>query len=160
MRFLTAGVLIFLTATVFGQAQATTGGVTYLNKNENDSDADYKKRGYYVGPHILGDTITMLMNKFENDYVFYEETEGAYSVEEKVILKPYLYNSVKKIERKYRKGVKKGKIKPDVAYSKLKLLLKRAIRMKTYNTKEVESTLKKLRKPEEKEEYLLSLKFN
>ena len=126
---------------------------------ENNEGANSKKRGYYVGPHVLGDTITMLLNKFEMDFVYYESGDGAYSVEEKKIIKPVLYKSIKKLVKQYTKDVKKGNVAGDLAYSRLKLIIQRGIRLKNYDTFKVENELNAIKSVEELEEYILKLKF-
>ncbi len=161
MKFILITLFLILSIETYSQAQANlSGGVTYLNKNENTQGNNSKKKGFYVGPHILGDTITMLLNKFENDYVYFETLQGAYGVEEKKVIKPELYSSIKKIEKKYSKGVKKEKIASDLAYSRLKLILQKGIKLMNYNTTKVESDLKNIKSLEAAETYILNLKFN
>ena len=158
MRLIIAGILIIGSFTTYAQAVANTGGITYLYKNEG-TIKEPEKKGYYIGPHVLGDTITMLMNKFESEYVYYESTVGAYSTEEKKIFKPFLYQSIKKINKKYEKDIKKDRIDVVTAYERMKKILKMAIKLKNYQTQEVERTLKTLKSAEEKEAFLMSLKF-
>lgn len=155
--------LILLVATAFadvlGQAIAADGGgAIYLNKNEADIDNSLK-RGYYVGPHILGDTITMLLNKFENDYSYYKESGGAYSTEEKIVLKAPIYKAVKKVNKYYEKGVKKNKLAEASSYESMKRVLNIAIKLRNYDTRTVEAGLGKLKTVKEIEDYLYSLKF-
>lgn len=155
----------FLICTLFyfnstAQVAFSDNGVMYLNKNEKPANTgDEYKRGSYVGPHILGDTITGLLNKFEHDYTYYKPSGGAYSTDMLVINKLPIYKSVKKINKHYEKALKKGKVEEQEAYNNLKKLLLIAIKLNTYYTAEVEEHLKKIKDPEELEEYILSLKF-
>ena len=45
------------------------GGVIYLKPLSAASPANLK-RGSYVGPHVLGDSVTHLLNNFEREYVY------------------------------------------------------------------------------------------
>ena len=75
------------------------GGLIYLNPNSSGDNSDNLKRGYYVGPHPLGEDITRKLNDFEEAYVYFEESGGAYSVEQKKYNKPVLYRSIKKLSK-------------------------------------------------------------
>ena len=159
-------IIIINAVTTYGQVRFSgdsetygTGSVTYLNKRTTSLGEDVTKRGYYIGPHALGDTITILLNKFENDFVYYEMGIGAYAVEEKKIIKPAIHKAVWRINKYYEKKVEKGDITEQNAYSRMKSVLKKAIRLKNYHTEDVEAKLKKIRKASEIEEYFDKIKF-
>lgn len=152
--------LFFLIPTVVnGQAVVSDGaGGIYLNKNESTSSND-KKKGFYVGPHILGDSITLLINAFENKYVYFQETGGAYNTEEKIVNKPNIYKAVNKVRKHYEKSFKKGKVNLNMAYFKLNKVYRLGIRLWDYQTYKVEKEIKQLKTVEEIENYLFALKF-
>ncbi len=158
MKFFVFACALLVSMMSFGQAQVCYSGVTYLNKNESRLGKDATKRGYYVGPHALGDTITMLLNRFENDYVYYEEGDGAYRVEEKKIVKPSLYRAIKKIEKHYSKSLKKNSVDESYAYSRLKLIIRKGITLMNYDTREFEEQLRKIKSIERTEEFILKVK--
>ena len=135
-------------------ASNSGSGAVYLNKNESGAGGSAKKRGYYVGPHVLGDTITALLNKFENYYVYYEESGGAYSVEEKIIIKPQIYKAVKRVNKYYEKGFDKGTVPRREAYASLKSVLTKSIKLRDYYTENVERDLKKMKDGKEIVEYI------
>ena len=135
------------------------GAMVVLDPTSISVGDNAKKRGYYVGPHVLGDTITMLMNKFQNDYVYYESTGGAYNVEEKKIIKPSIYRAILKVNKHYEKAVSKGNITEGNAYGRMKSILRKGIELKNYYTEDVEVQLKKLKKAEDIERYLDTIKF-
>lgn len=154
----------FLTCSLIGKAQFSetgvrTDGLIYLNENQTAVGSSATKRGYYVGPHVLGDTITMLLNKFENDYVYYEQGTGAYAVEEKKIIKPVIYKSVKKVSKYYEKKVDKGEITERNAYVRVKSILAKAIKIRNYYSEDVELDLKRIKKAADIEEYFDKIKF-
>ncbi|MFT7029767.1 MAG: hypothetical protein ACI83W_001010 [Marinoscillum sp.] len=153
----TVGILV-LGNVAFSQSIANTGGITYLYKNDADPKTP-DKPGFYVGPHVLGDTITSLMNALEKSYVYYVETEGAYSTEEKKIYKPSIYMAAKRINKKLEKDIKKDKIEPEAAYPILKHTLLVAIKLKNYNTEIVERELKSIKDLDELVDYFNDIKF-
>lgn len=160
MRKFLFGVFLGTSITMYSQVQVNFSGLMYLNKNESSEGKDATKRGYYIGPHALGDTITMLLNRFENDYVYYKQEDGAYKVEEKKVIKPRLYSAIKKIEKVYMKDLKKGMVEETYVYSKLKLILQRGIKLKLYDTRKVEEELKQIKSVKKMEAYIMALKFH
>lgn len=137
-------------------------GMMYLNKNESEPSDLGIKRGYYVGPHVLGDSITQLLNKFEEEYVYYKKTEGAYATEEKKNIKFSIYKAVHRVDDYYVKGIKKGKIDASrigEAKKNLKMILSKGIRLKSYFTVQVEEDLRKVKAPEEIILYFEKIKF-
>ena len=163
MKFKVLGSLLFIVLcynTSFGQSMTSdSGGALYLYKSETSNPADLFKRGYYVGPHVLGDTITMLLNAFEQKFTYFKKSEGAYATEEKVVLKRDIYRAINQVNNYYEKGVKKGRISTDEAYSKVKAILTTGVKLMDYNTTQVESQLRKIKSIQETENYLLSIKF-
>lgn len=159
----TLSILCLFIATIafsqFSETGARADGIIYLNEQQTAEGSNAKKRGYYVGPHVLGDTITMLLNKFENDYVYFQETGGAYSVEEKKIIKPSIYRAIKRVNKHYEKTLAKGQITEGNAYARLKAVIYKGLELKNYYTSDVEKRLQKIKKPEEIERYLTSIKF-
>ena len=155
-------ILLFVSLGFSGSAQTFLSfddhGVTYLFKN-TVSNENYRKTGYYIGPHVLGDTITMLLNKFESEYVYFVESDGAYSIEEKKFLKPEIYKTVTKLNKHYEKELKKNRIDERDAYNKLNRILTIGIKLKYYQTVELESKLKQIKELIKKEDYLLAVKF-
>lgn len=156
--------LVFLSVCDLVKAQAIateSGGAIYLNKNEADVEEE-GKRGYYVGPHILGDSITEMMNKFEKEYVYYVKTGGAYSTEEKKTIKYPIYKAVHRVNKYFEKNIKKDKIDASEigeAKKELKMVLKKGIMLKDYYSTKVEEDLRKMKSPKEIIEYFEKIKF-
>ncbi len=165
IRTILIGAALFLqafTSSLLAQAMVTeSGGSIMLFRNESESDLLKKsKRGFYVGPHMLGEEITQKLDEFEKRYVYYKETQPPYPTLEKMVLKPKIYNAVKKMEKYYRKGALKSKIPLMEAQEKLTKVLDIGIKLMNYNTPVVEQYLASKHKEEEIEAYLLNLKFN
>jgi hypothetical protein len=159
MRLLLA--ITLLTISLYANAQAVAnvgGGMTYLYKNEA-SEKNYNKVGSYTRNHKLGDNITTLMDKFESEYVYYEESGGAYSVEEKKFIKPNIYLAVQRLDKYYVKAVRKDKISQEEANAIMAKVLSLAIKLKNYQTSEVEIDLEGEKDEEKITEYFMNIKF-
>ncbi len=140
------------------QTGGSGGGIFYLNKNNSGNPNDYE-RGFYIGPHVLGEEFDRLMNKYESAYTYFVEGSGGYAVKQKRIEKAPLYRSVNKVLKSYEKLFKKGKITLEDFESKSTKLVKLAVELIGYNTDVVESDLKNIKSVDEIEDYLLALKL-
>lgn len=152
-------IFILSAAVVQGQNIMSGGagdGVVYLKPLGSESPAGLK-RGSYVGPHLLGDTITQLLNAFEREYVYYKKTSGAYPVEEMVINKRHIYKTVHQLDDYFKDGIQKGEVTITEAYSRYKKILEIGLRLKEFETTQLEKDLKKIKTPQEKEKFLLGL---
>ena len=147
--------------TFYTQAQSIVSdraGIMYLYPNESREGANFR-RGVYVGPHELGDTIASKLNEVEKRFIYFKPGFGAYAVEEKITLKSQVYKSTKKIDSYITKLFLSGKISRDEASTRLQRVLDVVIKLINYDTNQVERDLKKLKSPESAEEYLIRLKF-
>lgn len=133
--------------------------IFYLKPMGTSAPADMK-RGSYVGPHIFGDSVTYLMNEFERSYVYFKTSSGAYPVEEKVVLKRNIYKKVHEFEDFITKSFTHGLVTPEDGAKRLNRILKVGIKLMSYETRQVEMDVKKIKVPTEFEKYLLNLRFN
>ena len=143
----------------FSQATISSDGpVFYLNPNGGTPKTDYR-RGSYVGEHFFGEEVGALQNTFEMTYTYFMPGDGAYAVETKMIFKPEIYNTTKKIISTYQKEVKKKRLPYTMAEAKAKALLTRVNLLANYQTDDVEKFLKKEKDLESAANYLLELKL-
>ncbi len=140
---------------------AESGGVLYLNSNGGaDEVSSSYRRGAYVGPHELGETVTDLLNKFEMKYTYYKPgNEGAYATEERIVTRKPIYKAVKKVVKHYEKEYKKDRVNQAYATAKVERVLNVALRLTTFYTEPLERKLKKLKDVEDIEEQLMKIKF-
>lgn len=131
-------------------------GVFYLKPMDSSAPSGLM-RGSFVGPHLLGDTITYLFNEFEKEYVFYKKTSGAYPVEEMVIQKRQIYKSVHQLDDYFKKILLDGSITKPEAVSRFRKILEIGLKLSRFETAQFEKDLKKIRDPEEKEEFFQKL---
>ena len=124
-------------------SQLSDGGGVLMLIDLEDDEREKLERGSYSGkPHVLGDSITSLLDKVEYTYVYYTETEGAYSAKEKNFDKPIIYSSLNKVIRHYDKMLRKDKIEEDKARQELFEILNNGIALKNYQTQVFEEQLK------------------
>lgn len=116
------------------------------------------KRGSFVGEHTLGDTISRKLDLFERTYVYFKNSGGAYSVEEKVILKNNIYKQVKRFDQFIKAGYSDNAIELANAQLRLNRVLDVSIKLMDYDTRKVEKDIKKL-EPTQFEGYIANLKF-
>jgi hypothetical protein len=148
------------TQNISAQAVANdASGVMYLFPNEVRSNNSFR-RGVFAGQHIFGDTITYKMNEFEKKYVYFKPGNGAYAVEEKIILKPQIYKSIKKLDTFFEKEFSEGRMSVVVASDRFTKVLDVGLKLINFQTVQVEKDIKKLKDPLALEKYLLSLKFS
>lgn len=132
-------------------------GVIYLKPLSGASPANLK-RGSYVGPHILGDSVTNLLNNLEREYVYFKPTYGAYAVEEKVILKRTLYKKVHDFDKYIAKEYLSDPSAKQEVTARLVSVINIGIKLLSFDTNQVEKDIKKL-EPADFEKYLLGLQF-
>lgn len=132
-------------------------GVIYLKPLSGASPSNLK-RGSYVGPHLLGDSVTSLLNNFERQYVYFKQTYGAYAVEEKVIMKPGIYKKIHDFDKYIvRTYVSDPSAKQEVTV-RLVTVINIGIKLLNFDTNQVEKEIKKL-EPLDFEKYMLGLQF-
>ncbi len=133
-------------------------GVIYL-KPLSEASPSNLKRGSFIGPHVLGDSVTLLLNNFEKEYVYFKPSSGAYPVEEKVVLKRNLHKKIHEFEDFISKSYKHNLANGVEAGARVSRVLKIGIKLISYDTREVEKEVKKIDLPTEFEKYLLGLQF-
>jgi len=137
----------FFSFYAFSQSsQISDGGGVLMLIDLEDDEAEQFERGSYSGnTHVLGDSITSLLDKVEYTYVYYKETKGAYGGKEKNYEKPIIYSSLSKVIRHYDKMLRKDKIEEAKARQELFEILNNGIALKNYQTQVFEEQLKSTR---------------
>ncbi len=153
-------ILLVITSNCVAQNLYSGGaasGVIYLKPLSGASPANLK-RGSYVGPHILGDTVTNLLNNFEKEYVYFKPTHGAYAVEEKVIMKRTIYKKVHDFDKFIIKTFLDDPSAKQEVTTRLVSVINIGMKLLNFDTNQVEKDIKKL-EPPDFEKYLLGLQF-
>jgi len=160
-NFLFVTMMTFSCSFAFGQnlfSSGAGGTMLYLKPMSGGAPAGLK-RGSFVGQHLLGDSVTQKLNLFEKSYVYYKTSNGAYPVEERVVLKRNLYKKIKDFDEFITKSYVTKVVERDSAQMRLAKVLDIGTKLMRYDTHQVEKDVKKLAVPTEFERYLTNLKF-
>lgn len=115
---------------------------------------DVEVPGYFT-KHWLGPEFTMMVFALREEYVYFPEVTPTNKDPSLVTEKPVVYNSVKKMDRYYKKEVKKGKITEAVAREKLKKIYGVVYSLRYADTKELEKIFWNTKKEAALEKLLL-----
>lgn len=102
-----------------------------------------------VKSHKLGDDIAKKMVLLDDAYTKIEKAGPTSPVDKTIIRKPVIYNSIKKLNKYYLKGVKKSEIDTATAYEQFIHCLDVAIIIAHQNTSAFEENLKKIKDPQQ-----------
>lgn len=157
-------VLLFCVVGTYANAQSVVvegGNNFYLNPLGFDKSANNAKRGFYIGPHEMGDTITVKKNEFEKAYVFYKKGSGAYATEEKVITKTSIYNAINKVDKELTKqyAAEPSLVKKALLKNRLARVYDMGIKLSKYETRDFEKFIRQKKNVADIEETLMGLKF-
>lgn len=93
-----------------------------------------------VKNHKLGDEVAKRLHLIENSYTYYSKSPGAIS-SKKIIQKPIIYNSIYKIEKYYRRKVRKASLERGKAIDELSQYLESTLLLLYKDTQEFEEEL-------------------
>lgn len=152
--------LFFIVGVTHAQAiMSQSGGMIYLDKNEDESGTLPGKRGGYFGEHPFGYGITKSFDAFMHYYVSYVTESGAYATEKKVIDKPDIYNAVMNIDKELKKQARKGEIPQSQAADRLEKVLTIAVKVRMMETTQLENVLDNAKTPEQMEDIFNNIRF-
>ena len=139
---------------------SNSGGIIILNQSETAVPGDKFEKGKYIGPHVFGEEATEIRDDFEKAYVYYTETTGAYATEVKHVVKPVVYKSLIKYEKRLLKAVQKGEVDPIAAQQNFLDVFEIGVKLINYDTQKLESELQNIKKYDEVERYIRKIKFS
>jgi hypothetical protein len=96
-----------------------------------------------ITEHPFGDGIARKMHLLQDSYTYIEAATPTSPGEKTVVVKPYIYNSVLKVNRSLKKEVKKGVVSMEAAIADLDNCLNVAISIAGDETRDFESDLRK-----------------
>lgn len=157
---LIAAVLVAIIYNTNAQAVLSNdGGMIYINKNESPDQTLEGKRGGFFGSHPLGEDIQKKYDRFLKLYVKYESSGGAYATEKQIIYKRDIYNSVNKLDRYYKKALKKSTMPIETIVDEYEHILDVANQVRFYDTKQLEMLISTAKSEEQIIKYYKSIKF-
>jgi hypothetical protein len=102
-----------------------------------------------VKEHPLGSEVAEKLVLLKNRYTYIQPAGPTSPVEKTIISKPVIYNSIQKLNRYFKKALKKGIINIDTARTDFLMCINIALIIQSDNTKEFENYLNKMSSPEE-----------
>lgn len=99
--------------------------------------------------HVLGEQIAKKIYLLEQAYTWRDAPTDIKPTATIVVEKPGIYNSVRKIERFYKKSVRKGWAKPENLAVEFESILDVVLQVRYQNTVALESHLYSLKNPED-----------
>lgn len=135
--------MFFLSCYLFGQDTSTAQFSFYkvnLVQAVNPED---------VSDHDFGRDVAEKYAIFLHNYTYIEKATLTSPGDKTIIKKPVIFNSVKKMDKYYRKQVKKGLMELSVGHDKLLKYLTIANMVCSQDTKEFEKALKQAKEPED-----------
>lgn len=99
--------------------------------------------------HFLGVEVGKKLFLLQETYTWRSEPDPMKPTPTIVIEKPEIYNNIKKLERYYKKGIKKSLIEEEIAKSEFTKILDIALQVRFQSTEDFESHLQSLKNEEE-----------
>jgi len=100
--------------------------------------------------HFLGDAIAKKLYLLKENYTYLEEASSVTATAARLIIdKPAIYNNIKKLEKYYKKGIKKGNIEESKAKEEFADILDIALFIRNQQTIAFEERLDSVNDTEE-----------
>ena len=136
--FLLAFMLVFAAA-AFAQTEEEFEFLDLSDEIEDVEVPPYEKK------HYLGDKFTKMFFALKEQYVYIPEKSAINMDPSPTTEKPAIYNSVKKLDKHYRKLLKKGKITKDEVIKKLETIVAVGYSIRHEDTQKLEAMLWKMK---------------
>lgn len=133
--FLLAAMLVF-GAAVF--AQATDEAFEYMDRSDEIEEFEVPP---FEKKHYLGEQFTRMLFALKEQYVYIPEKTPINMDPSPTIEKPAIYNSVKKLDKHYKKMIKKGKMTKAEAMKKLTTVVSVGYSIRHADTEALEKML-------------------
>ncbi|MEP4533248.1 MAG: hypothetical protein ABJ004_09180 [Cyclobacteriaceae bacterium] len=142
-------ILILIGALSYGLVQAqSTDKVYRFDYMEESIDMSLLEPGQSYD-HFLGSEVGKKMYLLKESYTWRDEPDPIKPTPTVVIEKPSIYNNIKKLERYYKKSIKKDKLTVEVASAEFVNILDIALQVRYQATEELENHLQKIKEVEE-----------
>ena len=102
-----------------------------------------------IGSHYLGDEIAKKYYTFKETYTYIEKGTQLSPGDKIRVEKPVIFYSINKLNRQYKKDLKKGNITEDAAKDKLTGYFETSVIIFDQNTQKLEDELNEAKTPEE-----------
>jgi hypothetical protein len=146
-------------ALVFLWIGAATGQEkeTFIFKNKLADATNIEVDLSQINKNPLGTEVAKKAFILKKTYTYIEKGSPTSPGDKTIVRKPTIYYSVLKLNKFYKKEIKKGNMNEKVAADRYTLVLDRAYSIFDQNTQDFERYLKSLKKPQDIEEAFLSI---
>ncbi len=117
----------------------------YMEDKLNTADLDQS----YSYNHFMGERIGKKLALLSDSYTWKEEATATTPVAMTIVEKPLIYNNVKKLERFYKKGIRKDEITLEEAAVAFEKILDIALLVRYQETSALEEDLKQIKEETE-----------
>lgn len=138
---LLAATLISLTFVGYSQESQETFSFSFIEDKLDDSSVDLAT----VGGHYLGSDIAIKLELLKGSYTWKEEGTANSPTTKTVVEKPAIYYSLKKLDKYYKKAIKKGEVTEDEAKDEFIKALDIALFIRYQETAAFETKLRELK---------------
>ncbi len=147
MRHLRLSLTGLLLLCFFGAVNAQQEKKFVFRNNLSDTLGEKINPGE-ISSHYLGQAMAIKYHRFTSIYTYLSSASATSRTETTKINKPTIYYAVKKLNRYYRKQLRKDKIEEPEAFDQLAHILDVAYVIYNQDTEELEEALRQARKPE------------
>jgi hypothetical protein len=102
-----------------------------------------------IRDHPMGFEVAAKLALLNNRYTYVEEATPTSPTNKTIVIKPAIYNSMLKLNRYYKSGLKKGDLELDPARIEFLKYMNIALMLYSENTGEFENFLSKAKNPED-----------
>ena len=135
--------MLFLGVGLFAQSE---DDYEYADRSEEIEEIEVPP---YVSKHYLGSDFTKMFFALKEQYVYIPEKTATNPEPSPTTEKPVIYNTVKKLDRYYKKMLKKGKMSEDDVREKLHTVVAVGYSLRYADTESLEKILWKMKDPTE-----------
>ncbi len=117
--------------------------------DESNPNEDLEVESYKIPNHFLGKEIATKMYFLKKTYTIVEKPSAVNPVEKTIVNKPSIFYSIKKLNKYYKKAVRKNKLSEEEARARLNNYLDICLSIYRQDTGELEEALKNSKKSNE-----------
>lgn len=144
----TTAILLLLAVASPTMAQTAEDGMFYFRAMEDKLDESTIDAAF-IRNHFMGESVAKKLYILRESYTWVEEESPTNPVPRTYVDKPAIYNSIKKLERFYKKGIKKGYIKEEYAIAEFEKIIDIAIFIRNQQTADFENFLDQTQEDEQ-----------
>ena len=151
-------IIVLIAVVLFSAPVIAQENETFYFTTSEEIDYDEATDGF-VPRHYLGDDLAVKMNMLRKQYTYKPEPTSMVPNPTTVVEKPHIYSSIKKLDRYYKKMLKKGKLSEEDVEEKLASFIEIGVAIRYQDTLELEEALKNVKVESEIENVFSRVQF-